>query len=163
MTQLTKKQLSAVIKQGQLPLDAHTAPVFSVPKETLSFSINLRAMGAVRQSRSDTWDPTEAVIRYRKWRDQLREMCGVVYLRKGKFKMDTRFQDCDEAWVVSTFRTSAEVLWGKLHKQTPDADNIYKAVTDALFVKDDGIAVCHSESRWGPEDKMEIRLVEVTR
>lgn len=123
----------------------------------------MRAMGAVRQSRRDTWDPTDAVIAYRKWRDRLREHCGVAYGKNGRLVLDTRFRDADEVCITAYFISPTPSLYGQFYKETPDADNIYKAVTDALFVNDQGIAVATCAKRWGERNEMRIVLTNVLR
>jgi Holliday junction resolvase RusA-like endonuclease len=49
---------------------------------------------------------------------------------------------------------------GQLHRQVPDRDNVDKAILDALFKDDSGIAAGHIEKRWddgnGPRIELEI-------
>ena len=54
-------------------------------------------------------------------------------------------------------QTQAEMA-GALHRAKPDRDNIDKAILDALFTDDSGIAAGHLEKRWddGGGPRLEI-------
>lgn len=112
-------------------------------------------MGAVRTSRKDKWEPRPAVQRYYAWRDALRAYLGVTRA--------TPWTDCDEVIIVAHFKTKAQTLWGLPHKEKPDIDNIYKAVTDALFPEDCGIWHDDTRKLWGPENVLELTFVGLRR
>lgn len=112
-------------------------------------------MGAVRTSRSDKWNPSPAVQRYYAWRDALRAHLGIT--------LKTRWTDCREVHIGAYFHTNIHTLWGQPHLETPDADNIYKAVTDACFAEDKGIYAISCIKMWGQKDELYINFVELLR
>jgi hypothetical protein len=61
--------------------------------------------------------------------------------------------------VVAHFKTHLRNLWGLGYKEMPDSDNVYKAVTDALFEEDKGIYGHSCFEYWGPEDKIELKFI----
>jgi len=60
--------------------------------------------------------------------------------------------------VTAKFGTRVEELWGKPHREKPDADNIYKGVCDALFKEDEMIYFAQSCKYWGRSDCVEITV-----
>lgn len=45
---------------------------------------------------------------------------------------------------------------GKIHQQKPDRDNVDKAILDALFEDDSGVAVGKIEKRWASLSRLEV-------
>lgn len=115
----------------------------------------MRAMGAVRTSRRDKWDRSEAVQRYYAWRDALRAYLGLT--------LSTRWADCREVHVVAHFGTNIHSTWGLPYLETPDADNIYKAVTDACFAEDRGIWRQSCAKLWAQHDHMDLQFIGLLR
>lgn len=112
-------------------------------------------MGAVRTSRRDKWDRSPAVSRYYAWRDELRLRLGI--------SLDTRWQDCQEVHITAVFGTHQYAVWGKPYLEKPDADNIWKAVTDACLAEDCGVHTLSCKKLWGPEDCLDLLFVGLLR
>ena len=112
-------------------------------------------MGAVRTSQSDKWNERPAVVRYYAWRDALRTHLGLT--------LQTRWLDCREVHITAQFATNIHAVWGKPYLEKPDADNIYKAVTDALFAEDQGIWFQTCRKVWGQYDKLDLQFVGLRR
>ena len=84
-----------------------------------------------RMNKSDSWKPSASVLRYRAFRDEIR-MRKVTACRCGQgvvFLMPI---------APSKSKKEREQLHGREHLQTPDVDNLEKALMDALWPKDKG-------------------------
>lgn len=81
---------------------------------------------APRQVRKDTWKPSKAVQNYRAFRD----LVGwrQVYLPRPFFHVVFLFAT-PRSW---TKRKTQERI-GQLHEQTPDTDNLVKALVDGVY------------------------------
>lgn len=69
-------------------------------------------------------------------------------LKKGGYKKD--LQANIDMW---------ESRINKLHRETPDADNLHKAVLDAVFDDDSGVAIGSQIKYWAPYGKSHISLL----
>lgn len=105
--------------------------------------VPLVAIGKPRMTRRDKWKQRPSVMAYRKWCDALRYYCGGI--PKDPFYLE---------WVAyfpipkSYSKKKSIALMNQYHRVKPDRDNIDKAVMDALFKKDQIIAVGAQEKRW---------------
>ena len=123
----------------------------SFPSEgTLCVRIPIRVMGKPSMSRSDKWEKRPRVQRYWRQCDLIREAFGITLMN--------RFLWADRLMVTAKFGTRVEELWGKPHREKPDADNIYKGVCDALFKEDEMIYFAQSCKYWGRSDCVEITV-----
>ena len=96
-----------------------------------------------RMTRSDKWKQRPAVIRYRSF-------CDEVRLKRVKFDNGdhiTFVLPMPESWPK---RHQIEML-GTPHQQTPDSDNLLKAVQDAIYKSDSHIWDCRITKIWGRE------------
>ena len=107
---------------------------------------DITPMGAVRQTRADAWKKRPAVLRYRAFKDSLRVQAAPYYLPKDPVKVDLEFYI---AMPDSWSKKKCLEMNGKLHRQKPDIDNLFKAATDALWPDDDScIALCSAVKYW---------------
>ena len=86
-----------------------------------------KPMGAVRQVRKDRWNPSKAVIRYRAYRDRLREAWpeGLTIPKAGLYLV----------FFCAAPASDPERI-GRAVYPTPDGDNLEKAFFDALLKQD---------------------------
>lgn len=99
-------------------------------------------IGKPRQTRSDRWKVRDVVARYRAWCD-LARACAA----RGSAKLPSYCPHLVD-WVAmfQMPRTPAGRLkhsvlsLGGLHQRKPDRDNVDKALLDALFKSDEGVA-----------------------
>ena len=120
-------------------------PTIPANATTWTFVVPGQPVGGVRQTRRDKFNPSEAVKRYRAWRDLARAHAGpvpppetvidvswVAYLRPPKTrKVGGKTKHFNEAERLKLVGVRA---WTK-----PDRDNIDKALLDALWPEDSDI------------------------
>lgn len=112
-------------------------------------------MGAVRQNRSDAWKQRPAVLRYREFRDRLRDAAGEVPDANDVLRVDIEATfEPPKSWP----KKKRLAAIGELHRVRPDKDNIEKAVTDCLWRQDAAIADGRTTKRWGWEAKLVVRI-----
>ena len=95
-------------------------------------TIAIDPMGAVRQTQADRWKKRPAVLKYRSFRDKIRQKCI-----DGGFELGESFEilfyiAMPESWS----KKKKERMFMQPHNQKPDIDNLIKSVMDALK-KDD--------------------------
>ena len=106
-----------------------------------------------RMTQRDRWKKRLCVVRYRTWCDHAREVAG---------ELPPANQIDSLSWVAyfsppkSWTKKKREAAIGELHRQTPDRDNIDKAVLDCFFKEDSGIAAGSIEKRWDLVARLEI-------
>jgi Holliday junction resolvase RusA-like endonuclease len=122
----------------------------------VKFTVYGVPVGKPRQTQRDKWMKRDCVVRYRAWADAAR-------LAAPKDLPAEPIWVTVWAWLPipkSLTKTRQRGLKGQNHRQKPDADNILKAVCDALFVKDEVIACKHIEKFWddgyGPRVIVEV-------
>lgn len=144
----------------------------------LRFDIPGAPVGAVRQTRRDSFKPSAAVERYRDWRDLARRHfrdarhCAIIqtpgfdYRKKDPQRFDyTRAPD--EVHLVAYFDLprersnvrNLELLPEAAHREKPDGDNVLKALVDALFVEDKGIYNMSIIKKWAREGGARLEVV----
>jgi Holliday junction resolvase RusA-like endonuclease len=102
----------------------------------------IAGMGAVRQVARDRFNPSDAVKRYRSYRDEVR-LRGV--------EVPTEFfhlvfvLGMPASW---SKRKRAEHV-GQPHRSKPDKDNLEKGITDAIFGEDKGLWDGRVTKLWG--------------
>lgn len=102
------------------------------PLET-PITILIDPIGAPRQSRRDKWDPTQAIIRYRAWKDEMKKAVAEAGWTLGPV-LDVEFRfGIPDRWS----RRKKAAMLGRPHQQRPDVDNCCKALMD-LEGKEDG-------------------------
>jgi len=136
-----KKKQSQVCKQTEIPLNEN--------RELHEYFIEIKPNTKPRMTKSDKWknDPNhedprrrqrKPVTQYFCYKNKLIKLCGElgienipasIYTLKFYFRMP-------ESWS----NKKKERMMGQLHQQTPDIDNIMKALFDSLQVQDNYIA-----------------------
>jgi len=113
-------------------------------------------------TRQDKWKQRDCVVKYRALKDAIRAAA-----------IEAGFKNVDANSVISlswvayfapakdwSKKRRKEAI-GNLHRHKPDRDNIDKAILDALFTDDSGIASGTIEKRWCERSRIEI-TIEVT-
>lgn len=110
-------------------------------------TILLDPIGAPRQSRRDTWKPSDRVKRYRAWKDKFRPACAALGWELKPILRASFFIAMPPSWS----KKKRAAMLGQPHMQKPDIDNLCKAVMDA-FGKDDGFVWdSHATKRWAEQ------------
>lgn len=112
------------------------------------YVVKTRPIGAPRMTKRDKWAKRPCVVDYFAYRDVLRLSVGK--LPEADSVTEFSFQ--------AFFRAKNKEDIGSFHRAKPDLDNIQKGILDALFAKDQGIARCVQEKRWGLEDCIIIEI-----
>lgn len=119
-------------------------------------------MGKPRMTQRDRWKKRPAVLRYHAFKDQLRA-CLVNFphlralLESGTVHhlSWTAYFPLPDSWS----KKKKAALAGSLHRAKPDRDNIDKAILDALFTDDSGIAAGQIEKRWDDGRGARIEMI----
>lgn len=123
---------------------------------TITFTIPGEPVGAPRMTQRDRWQKRPCVIRYRAWKDSARQAANGMIPPVASIESLSWV-----AWFVppaSWSNKKKAAALGQLHRSRPDRDNIDKAVLDALFPEDSGIASGRIEKRWGNESRVEVEI-----
>ena len=122
--------------------------------ETKTITLHVTPMGKPRMTQQDKWKKRPCVMRYRAFADEIRRQAS------GKIPDDIN----NLSWVAylpipKTIKKAEKVARaGALHLMKPDRDNIDKAILDALFKEDSGIAIGTLEKRWDDGSGPRIEL-----
>lgn len=127
---------------------------------TLTRTFQVDPIGKPRMTQRDKWNPSLAVKRYHRFKDQMLEaIFGDPELRE--FLKTTDVLQIDWSAFIGIPKTwtaaKRESLAGALHRQKPDKDNIEKALLDAVLYEDSGIACGWTSKQW--DDGKGPRLV----
>lgn len=125
----------------------------------VTFTITGKPLGKPRMTRTDRWKKRPCVLRYWAWKDRL------LYEVKSQIgKLPEANSVTSLSWTACfampkswSKRKRAELL-GQLHRQKPDRDNIDKALLDALYDEDSGIAAGSLRKEWGTEDRLTVTI-----
>ena len=105
-----------------------------VEKRIRKITVPIVPIGKPRMTQSDKWKKRPAVVRYYAFKDELRKAVGE--LGDVEILSWVAYLPIPKSW---TKKKKLEMK-GKPHRQKPDRDNIDKAILDALFKDDSGIA-----------------------
>lgn len=142
--------------QSATPYQNVTEDIDPEGRKLIRYSLPMAGMGAVRQSQRDRWRPSPAVARYRSWKDELR-----LRMRNWPAEDEIRkigvlaYYAIPSGW--SDAKKRKHLVQPKRTK--PDWDNVYKAVTDALWDHDQKIPGGYGEKMWHIEDRLIIEIV----
>lgn len=99
----------------------------------------------------DKWKKRAVVLRYYSFKDQLRMCLNQIPNLRATLESGiveslswTAYFPIPPSW---SSRKKVQMA-GELHRAKPDRDNIDKAILDALFAEDSGVACGHIEKRW---------------
>lgn len=112
-------------------------------------------LGKPRQTQRDKWKKRPAVQKYRAWADLARLCAGVLPPPAIIARLDWKAYFAPPP---SWSKKAAAAAIGQLHRQKPDRDNIDKAVLDALFPEDSGIAAGTIAKFWDDVPRLEITI-----
>lgn len=102
-------------------------------------------MGKPRATRRDKWKPSPAVIRYRAFKDACRE-AGLTDLPEAGAHV-LFILPMPKSWS----RKKRDAMRGMPHQQVPDADNLAKALMDAVYERDECVWDIRPTKYWGDE------------
>ena len=133
----------------------------STGMKELKFSVSEQPIGKPRMTQRDKWKKRPAVVAYRQWCDIAR----LSVRARGGIPTDAVIESLSwTAWFrmpKSWTKKKKQEMAGQLHRSKPDRDNIDKAVLDALFKEDSGIAAGCLEKRGcreGEGPRLEVTL-----
>lgn len=106
-----------------------------------------------RQTQRDRWAKRPAVVRYRAFKDQVREL-GIDVPETGSRMIFV--MPMPQSW---SNKKKAQML-GQPHKQKPDTDNMIKAVLDSVHKEDSQIYHVDGLKFWGNEGAIIIQEIQ---
>jgi len=127
----------------------------------ISFTIPGEPVAAPRMTQRDKWAKRPCVQRYFAWRN------AAALIVRTSVKLPAANDIASLSWTAYFVppeiwsKKKREAAIGTLHRSKPDRDNLDKAILDALFPEDSGIASGTIEKRWDWTSRVEIRI-EVT-
>ena len=145
-TDATKRRRRYRVFVVALEMDAHAGDEMkhTRTKDIVCFTTPI---GKPRMTRRDKWSQRPCVLRYRAFADELRKATG-------KLPEDVHglfwsaYLPIPKSW---SKKKKAEMALAP-HRQTPDKDNIEKAIMDSLFKDDSGIYFGSGEKYWAGPD-----------
>lgn len=108
------------------------------------FTIPGAPIGKPRMTQRDKWKKRPCVMRYREWADRARLSAPEGMTQDPTDVNWTAYLPMPKSWSEK----KREAMMGQLHRQKPDSDNISKALFDALFKSDCGIATGSFRKCW---------------
>lgn len=114
--------------------------------------LHLDPVAAPRQTQRDRWSPSEPVLRYRAFCDDL----GVLANQAGWTLGDTLDVVFHIAMPPSWSNKKRLAMEGQPHQQKPDTDNLVKALCDCLTTDDSHVWSIRAEKRWAVEGAIEV-------
>ena len=113
--------------------------------------INIEPNTKPRMTRADKWKKRPRVLQYRAFCDELRLKTGAFRL-SGSFKI-VFYLSMPKRWS----KKKRDLMRGQSHQETPDLDNLLKAVNDALLEQDKIIYQIEASKWWADEGKIIIQ------
>jgi len=106
-----------------------------------------------RQTRSDKWKKRPCVMRYRAFADECRAKGLKIEQSDQKI---TFYIPMPSSWSMK----KRNELYLQPHQQTPDVDNLLKAVLDATHKQDCAVWSIWAEKRWSYSGEIEIDWIK---
>lgn len=107
-----------------------------------------------RMTRQDKWRARPCVVRYRAFKDRVRELqIDLVQPCKVTFNI---------AMPKSWSKKKRALLRGEPHMETPDIDNLVKGLLDALYADDAHVWSVWAEKRWAEMPSIWIEDMRAT-
>ena len=110
-------------------------------------------IGKPRMTQRDKWAQRDCVMQYRAWCDRARLNCLGVTVTPVALDFYAHIP-MPPSWS----KKKQAAMAGELHRQKPDLDNIAKAIMDALWKDDSGIAHLHGHKFWCRNEDANIEL-----
>ncbi len=106
---------------------------------------------APRMTQSDRWNNRACVVRYFDFRDRVKELnISVVNGDKVTF-----YLPIPKSWS----KKKQAQHDGMPHRQTPDIDNLLKALLDSIYENDSHIYSVWPEKRWSHSPRIEVEAI----
>lgn len=119
----------------------------------IEFTVKGKPVGKPRMTRRDKWAKRPCVTRYWEWKDSVRDVAQEVPDANTVTDLSwTAYITMPKSW---SKKKRAE-MDGQLHRSKPDRDNIDKALLDALYDDDSGIARGTVEKVWAEEGRLDV-------
>lgn len=128
----------------------------------MKFTIPGDPIGKPRMTRCDKWKQRDCVVAYRSWADSARaaiQRTTKLTLKNPTTLIVTAYFQVPESW--SHKRKSLALT--EPHTVKPDADNVLKAVCDALFENDQMVTEARICKKWAGLDgpRIHVELTEL--
>ncbi|MGL5370809.1 MAG: RusA family crossover junction endodeoxyribonuclease [Plesiomonas shigelloides] len=104
-----------------------------------------------RMTRADKWKQRPAVMQYRRFKDEVRSH-GVILPENYHVIF---VLPMPQSWS----KKRKEAMLGKPHRQTPDKDNLEKALLDSLYEQDCGMWDGRVTKIWGTHGEIIIQEI----
>jgi Holliday junction resolvase RusA-like endonuclease len=105
-----------------------------------------------RMTTSDKWKKRPCVLQYRAFCDHLRLLAKVA-----KFELSPSYKiEFLISMPPSWSKKKKNEMRGKPHQETPDLDNLLKAINDALLAEDKTIHEIHARKIWADKGQIII-------
>lgn len=136
------EQLNLIESLGDAPdFGLEGIPIIRPPRP-VCVRHNITPVPKPRQTQRDRWAKRPCVLRYREFKDQVKDM-GINVPETG----------CRMIFVLPMPRSWSNkkkaAMLGQPHKQKPDTDNMIKAVLDAVYTEDSQIYHVDGLKFWG--------------
>lgn len=113
--------------------------------------INIEPNTKPRMTTADKWKKRPCVLQYRAFCDELRlKSCN--FQLSGSFKIRF-FLSMPKSWS----KKKRDLMRGQAHQETPDLDNLLKAVNDVLLKQDKVIFQIDASKWWADKGKIIIQ------
>lgn len=109
-----------------------------------------------RQSRSDAWDPSSSVLRYRAFRDELFILSKQQHFQLGTAIGLAFYLPMPASWNMK----KRQQMSGTRHQTKPDTDNLIKAFVDALLDSDGDIWFMAGAKFWSDRPRIDVLMNE---
>lgn len=109
------------------------------------YEININPNTKPRATRSDKWNKRPCMLQYWQFKDDLRKECDRLNLTELKPQLQSLifYIPMPDSWS----KKKKLLMKGKPHQQSPDLDNITKALWDSMLTQDNYIYSIKGE--WG--------------
>lgn len=123
------------------------------------YTFLINPIGKPRMTRRDKWAKRPCVMRYRAWKDEmwaLEKLSGLNLRKATPVEVEViALFPMPQSWSTK----KRYEMKGAPHRQKPDADNVLKAVLDALWPNDDQkIAGTSCRKRWAEAGSIEMTI-----
>lgn len=122
-----------------------------------TYIIDISPVSKPRMVRSDKWKKRTITDHYWAFKDELKLKCNIAGLKELPASIDAIcfIIEMPKSWS----KELKELNDGRPHLQTPDLDNLIKALQDCLCTQDKHIwRIGHIEKRWGEKGQIVIRI-----
>lgn len=133
-------------------------PVKPKKRGTLKVNTLLEPVAKPRMTRSDKWKKRPSVVKYFEFKDRLRERLTVAGYIESLMDVYGVHVEARITMPKSWPKYKKAEMSGHPHRSKPDADNILKAVCDALTTDDSGIYQKYIRKQWSDAPGLDITL-----